>query len=1075
MTILDALTPSNLAEVYDVVTLSRAIDYVHDGRLSDPVVAKLTHDTVVASAVVSGTLPSRYITRLYAELAGDDLWVTSTCTCPVHVDCKHGAALALVLGTPDDAPAEAPTATWHQQLARVLDEIASVEDRRDPARLTPLALEVWPEEQRRGYYYQGPSGPVLKIRPVRRGSRGRWVKTGADWRTLSRSSAGAAHPAEQLDALRDLHAALQVEQPYWHVDLDATVTGLGRRAVPLLQRAVDAGVTLVPAGGLSDVRLLRTPVDVVADLAGRTDGGLDVRVGVRHDGRLWRGAEVLVVGTPGHTVGLVSEAGVLTLAGTTHPVPSSLQRMVEATVDLEVPADDTADLTRMLTPLARVVPVVSSDESVPVPDPVPPVLGLTVTWHSSTDAELGWSWRYGEDRCPLGSRERMGGLRDRAAEQELLERVPEALLRAERLLGGDALALAVHDLPALREIEGLEVVEEQRPDFRETDAVPQIAFDVVAAPPGERAGEQSGDPHTDWLDLEVTITVEGERLLLADVLAALTRGEEFLVLPSGLFLRTDRPELDRLREVVRAAAELREPDGDRLSVGRHDLGVWGQLADLGVVDAQAAEWVRRAQALRDLVDLPRPEPTGLVSDLRPYQRDGFHWLAFLWEHGLGGILADDMGLGKTLQVLALVSHAVSTGEGRPFLVVAPTSVVTAWESEAARHAPDLRVRTIRRGADDVAAVAAGADVVVTTYALLRLGQERYAGVGWGGLVLDEAQQVKNHRGKTYGAVRSVDAPFRLAVTGTPFENRLMELWALLSITTPGLYPWPRAFTQHVVRPVEKEKDEAALQRFRQRIRPFLLRRTKELVAAELPPKQEQVLPVVLAPRHRKIYDAHFTRERQRILGLVEDFERNRVAIFSALTKLRQLALDPALVDPEHDAVGSAKIDLLVEHVAEITAEGHRALVFSQFTSFLRRVEARLAGEGIATTYLDGTTRDRAAVIEEFRSGLAPVFLISLKAGGVGLTLTEADYVFVLDPWWNPAAEAQAVDRAHRIGQTQHVHVYRLIADDTIEEKVVELKGRKAELFAQVIDGGGGSAAGITADDIRALFEDPREP
>ncbi len=274
----------------------------------------------------------------------------------------------------------------------------------------------------------------------------------------------------------------------------------------------------------------------------------------------------------------------------------------------------------------------------------------------------------------------------------------------------------------------------------------------------------------------------------------------------------------------------------------------------------------------------------------------------------------------------------------------------------------------------------------------------------------------------------------------------------------------------VVVPVEKEGDPAALARFRRRIRPFMLRRTKELVAADLPPKQEQVLEIELGPRHRKIYDTHLAKEQQLILGLVEDFDRNRMAIFGALTKLRQLALDPALVDPVHDRVGSAKLDLLADQLAEVTAEGHQALVFSTFTSFLRRVRERLTAEGIATVYLDGSTRDREAVIEAFRRGDAPVFLISLKAGGVGLTLTEADYVYVLDPWWNPAAEAQAVDRAHRIGQDKHVNVYRLVASDTIEEKVMALKARKAELFAKVMDGGGGASTGITADDIRGLFD-----
>jgi SNF2 family DNA or RNA helicase len=262
-----------------------------------------------------------------------------------------------------------------------------------------------------------------------------------------------------------------------------------------------------------------------------------------------------------------------------------------------------------------------------------------------------------------------------------------------------------------------------------------------------------------------------------------------------------------------------------------------------------------------------------------------------------------------------------------------------------------------------------------------------------------------------------------------------------------------------------------LDRFRRRIRPFLLRRTKELVASDLPAKQEQVVEVRLTPRHRKVYDTHLQRERQTVLGLVEDFDRHRIAIFRSLTRLRQLSLDAALVDEKYDGLGSAKLDVLVDHLLELTAEGHRALVFSQFTSFLARVRARLDREGIAACYLDGRTRNRARVVEEFRGGDAPVFLISLKAGGVGLTLTEADYVFVLDPWWNPAVEAQAVDRAHRIGQHRPVMVYRLVAEQTIEEKVMELKARKAALFAQVVDGDGAMSAAIGADDVRALFDE----
>jgi SNF2 family DNA or RNA helicase len=542
---------------------------------------------------------------------------------------------------------------------------------------------------------------------------------------------------------------------------------------------------------------------------------------------------------------------------------------------------------------------------------------------------------------------------------------------------------------------------------------------------------------------------------------------------NGTHIRVDRPEFAHLAELVTAAGEIHDQPHEGVRVGHHDLGLWDELAEVGIVDAQADHWVRAAKALRGMDHLPEVDPVGLKAELRGYQLAGFRWLAFLWQARLGGILADDMGLGKTLQTLALVAHAREQGGG-PFLVVAPTSVVSTWAHEAAAFTPGLVVRTVteshaRRGRS-IAQVADGADLVITSYTLYRLEADDYVARRWGGLVLDEAQTVKNHQGKTYQAVRRLDVPFRLAVTGTPMENRLMELWSLLSIVAPGLYPWPQRFVELVANPVERLGDTAALDRFRRRVRPFLLRRTKELVAADLPAKQEQLLEVALTPRHRRIYDTHLQRERQTVLGLVEEFDKNRIAIFRSLTKLRQLSLDAGLVDAEYDGVGSAKIHVLADHLLEILAEGHRALVFSQFTSFLARVRDRLAREGIRTAYLDGSTRRRGDVVEEFKSGDAGVFLISLKAGGVGLTLTEADYVFVLDPWWNPAVEAQAVDRAHRIGQQRPVMVYRLVATNTIEEKVIELKARKAALFARVVDGDGAASAAIDADDVRALFD-----
>ncbi len=1060
MNVLAQLSDDFLARHFDAGTLARARDVLDDGRVRRPEIGMLSAASVTATAEVQGSRAEAYQVQLHAEAPseGYEGWLFTVCTCPVRSVCKHGAALALALRQTFARPA-AGEAAWRRSLERLIGELDKHHP--DPLDEVPLALEISIDEAR-GYRS---AAPTLRVRPLRRGKNRPWVKTGADWNDVASGGGALGFPRAQADAVAALHTLWSGHRAYYYSGVSPALEEFGDQVVRALRNARDAGVTLLAARPLSTVSIADEEAEVVAELSD-VDGGTALQAAVTLGEQTWRGDDVVPVGSPAAVVGLRDAEGHLLIAGTTGPVPPALRHLLDGP-PIVVPPTDLADFRDTLPALMRHLPVHADASVVELPEPLAPTLVLTVTWHTATKAGLDWRWRYGEGEtrtCTLTSRDTLGGVRDRAAEQALLATVPPALLRTSTVTDGEALSLAIHDLPHLRDLDGVVVLEEERPDFREADVAPQISFDLVPPEPDAAA--------TDWFDLAVSVTVDGEPIPLPDVLAALTLEQEFIVLPSGLYVTADRPEFDRLREVVAAAAELRERDGERIGVGHQDLGLWAQLAEAGVVDQQVATWVERAQALRDLTDIPRPEPTGLTAELRSYQREGFWWLAFLWQHGLGGILADDMGLGKTLQVLALIAHArAQRPEDGPFLVVAPTSVVTAWAGEAARHTPGLRVGVVSRRTDDVAALARESDLVVTTYTLLRLAHEGYADVTWAGLVLDEAQQAKNHQSKTYTAVRTIPARFTLAVTGTPFENRLMELWSLLSITVPGLYPWARLFNERVVRPVERDADRAVLDRFRARIKPFLLRRTKELVADDLPPKQEQVLSVELEPRHRKIYDTHLAKERQRILGLVEDFDRNRVAIFSALTTLRQLALDPALVDDEHDKIGSAKLDVLVDHLLELTAEGHRALVFSQFTSFLARVRSRLDAAGIATTYLDGGTRDRAGVIEEFRSGAAPVFLISLKAGGVGLTLTEADYVFVLDPWWNPAAEAQAVDRAHRIGQTRHVHVYRLVAGDTIEEKVMELKARKAELFAQVIDGDGAMSTAIGADDIRGLFED----
>jgi SNF2 family DNA or RNA helicase len=401
-------------------------------------------------------------------------------------------------------------------------------------------------------------------------------------------------------------------------------------------------------------------------------------------------------------------------------------------------------------------------------------------------------------------------------------------------------------------------------------------------------------------------------------------------------------------------------------------------------------------------------------------------------------------------------------------------VVGNWATECHRFAPGLRVVTVtetekRRGVP-LSELAGSADLVITSYSLFRLEYDGYAGVDWAGMFLDEAQFAKNRQSQTFQRAKMLPAPFKVCMTGTPIENNLMELWSLLSIAAPGLFPSPDRFSEYYRLPIERNADADRLAQLRRRIRPLMLRRTKEQVASDLPDKQEQVLELELNPRHRKIYQTHLQRERQKVLGLLGDLQKNRMAIFTSLTLLRQASLDVSLIDGAYEGVPSTKLDALMEMVDDIVEDGHRVLVFSQFTRFLGLARARLEAHGIEHCYLDGRTRKRDVVIDQFRNGEAPVFLISLKAGGFGLNLTEADYCVLLDPWWNPATEAQAVDRIHRIGQTRKVMVYRLVAKDTIEEKVMALKAKKSALFADVMDAGGLESGALTAADIRGLLD-----
>lgn len=1082
------VTDGSLRAQAGTVTFQRGLDYMQRGR----VMALAAHaERGVVLGTVRGSGAKQYQVVITPDRIGPGIvphW-SGSCSCPMGWNCKHCVAVLLTtrarVGTPASTRPTVPV--WERALA----SFATPTGTHDQTPLLELALEFTVASGPRRYA-GGASQSRLQVRPLRQGARGKWVKTGAHWADLERYDAEQRFRPDQVRVLTDLlglHRLAVASTAYSWGPPEVYLDALNRQVWPLLERVRETGITLLSTDERR-ITLESSPLTVAADLD--RDRGLRLQVQVTDEDGQPVTDEVVVMGEPVHGVAVRTETA-LRLHPLTGHVPKEIVELLLAGKVLTVPA---ADQERFLTGyypgLRRAIPVTARSGRVELPELGRPQLVLRVSFGAEHVAQLSWVFRYRvgstSTEIPVGSAA-PNPVRDHRAERTALDALLQtgvlqacpALLSTDQaglvgvvpervLTGMDTARFAETVLPALRGTDEVEVeVGGELLDYQPATAEPVVELTVR-----DRADD------SDWFDLSVSVTVDSQDVPLASLITGLTLGQDHLLLASGTYFPLTSPSLDQLRTLLAEARDLTDPVSGSLRVSLYQAGLWEQLVALGVVAEQSAAWQQRVGALLSgpgsagaLAETPAV-PDTVQATLRPYQAAGFGWLRVLWQAGLGGVLADDMGLGKTLQTLSAIAAARQDGPADPILVVAPTSVVSTWVSEAARFAPGLRVVAItetgrRRAAASVAALAADADVVVTSYTLVRLDEAEYREVRWQALILDEAQFVKNYRAKTYQCVRRLDRSVTLAMTGTPLENSVMDLWAILSLTCPGLFPSPEHFTQEYRKPIEAGTGAQQLESLRRRIRPFVLRRTKNEVEADLPAKTEQTLMVPMSPPHRRSYERLLQRERQRVLGLLEDLPRNRVAVLAALTTLRQAALDPALVDPTyHAATQPAKIDLLVEHLHELTSEGHRALVFSQFTRFLHRVRTRLSEEGIESVYLDGRTKNRAAVVASFREGSAPAFLISLKAGGFGLTLTEADYVYVLDPWWNPAAESQAIDRAHRIGQTKPVMVYRLVSQDSIEGKVVALQERKRDLFGSVVEAAGLSAA-IGANELRELL------
>ncbi|MCO6059359.1 DEAD/DEAH box helicase [Pseudomonas sp. MOB-449] len=642
-------------------------------------------------------------------------------------------------------------------------------------------------------------------------------------------------------------------------------------------------------------------------------------------------------------------------------------------------------------------------------------------------------------------------------------------------------------LPALRE-QGWQI-----------DIRPGFQFDLTQVDGWYAEVDEA--PGREWFDLELGIVVEDRRISLLPVLLRLIQRNPELLDPQNLQRRKDdeqlRLQLDatraadgrplqvmlpfsRLKPVLTTLGELYQRDqepGQSLRLSRPDAARLSQLEHLDLQWQGGDELRELARKLRDSGKIAVVPPKGLNAELRHYQLEGVAWLQTLREVGAGGILGDDMGLGKTLQTLAHLLLEKEAGRlDRPALVVMPTSLIPNWLDEAARFAPDLRTLALHGpGRKKAFAHMADHDLLLTTYALLPRDLEHFTELPLHLLILDEAQYIKNPTSKAAQAARQLQARQRLCLTGTPLENHLGELWSLFHFLMPGWLGDSQSFLRNYRNPIEKQGDATRLTHLNARLKPFLLRRSKEAVATELPAKSEITQWVELSDRQRDLYETVRLAMDSKVRDEIDrkGLARSQIVILEALLKLRQVCCDTRLIEESGTrsprGSSSGKLDSLMEMLDELIAEGRKVLLFSQFTSMLALIEDELHKRGIDYVQITGDTRDRRTPVQRFQNGEVPLFLISLKAGGTGLNLTAADTVIHYDPWWNPAVERQATDRAYRIGQDKPVFVYRMISRGTVEEKIQQLQAQKAALARGVLDGREKEDWRLQEDDIDALF------
>jgi len=1043
----------------DAATIRRGMAYSQQGRVR---LARVERDG--AEARVSGT-------QVYqVQFMMDDGHVYAFCDCPISngdpdIVCKHQIAAAVILR---NYLRVHPPQTWESVLAQAV--------RAEPKHAAPAARQVlfFSLQARHSQWAIYPySLPLSQFAEEMLGDADALAKT-VKQEVLSKQ-------ARPLRAQSDPRRFVSASGGDATLNLAALA---GQSYSPYYERSFECRALLpLLAGGFlfrgRETDPLQTLVRV-SDAQGRAQVELNqTPEGTALTPFITLGDRKFPL-TPEKTAVVSSDPLWLLSSNTLYPVEdgAGLVTTLLDNPDLLVPADDTqAFLDNYLLPLAQRVPVTGGGISWEEEAGVEPVPRLYL---SEAEGSLlaGLRFGYGASEAAY----------DKALPDTILLRKPDSLTfvrvarRPEReqawwetLASGhglkrgeqpdqfvlraktDPVDFLLTQVPRLTEA-GFEIYgERELTSARVNRSRPTVSFSVSSG--------------IDWFDVDGVVHFGETQVKLKEVRRAVRRKERYVKLADGSIGEIPAEWLDKYRYLFSMA----EDSGEGLRLASAQVTLLDQLLLDGDRIQADDEFQRRRENLRRFSQIePRDLPDGLKANLHPYQKSGFDWLHFLHEYGFGGCLADDMGLGKTVQALAFLQSLSESHEAKAAtLLVLPRSLVFNWEREAARFTPGLRLLN-HAGTTRVKDLAAfdEYDLVLTTYGIMLRDIEMLRQHRFHYVILDEAQAIKNPVSQSAKAARLLQADHKLTLTGTPVENSTLELWSQFSFLNPGLLGNLEHFRTEFAGAIEKRQDEVAAAFLRRLVHPFILRRTKDQVARDLPPRTERILYTEMEPGQKKLYEKTRDYYRAQIMGIVdnEGVQDARMKILEGLLRLRQISNHPRLVEPDSKAA-SGKFETLLETLETLRAEGHKALVFSQFVSMLSLVREHLDAAHVPYAYLDGKTTDRQGRVDAFQNDPdLPLFLISLKAGGVGLNLTAADYVIHIDPWWNPAVEMQATDRTHRIGQDKPVFVYKLITRDTVEEKILLLQDRKRALVSQLISTEGGFFKNLTRQDIALLFE-----